>query len=149
MVWGFLFVCGFCLFLRSQTSLRSPTSITPPAVFANSDFVLRVIFPPCMQRSNQDRPRTHAQHSQALQPKQRIGKCSKIRADTGKRPQTSRQQEGGSLRGVQQPHINITTSTLVALGNSRFKLGILLWQREGFFLCIRAICNAAILMLLY
>lgn len=38
---------------------------------------------------------------------------------------------------------------LVALGNSRCKQGILLWQREGFFLCIRAVCNTAILMLLY
>jgi len=32
-------------------------------------------------------------HSQALPPKQHISKHPKMRADTGKRPQTSRQQE--------------------------------------------------------
>lgn len=67
------------------------------------------------------------------------------------REETTNFQAAGarSSRGAQQSHINITIPTLVPPGNSRCKQSILLWQKEGFFLCIRAICNTAILLLLY
>lgn len=90
LVWVFLVFLGF-VEEKSPTSLCSPTSITPSALLANSDFVGRVIFKEVQAGQSQDT--SPALPGVATKPAQHINKRSKERPDTGKRPQTSRRQE--------------------------------------------------------